>query len=429
MKFYFGKKDCLKPALTSEVFFWNMMGSLSSSLVSIIFSVIVARLCIPAHSDIFSIAFALASQIWTIGNFESGTLQVTDSKNKYSPDNYFSFKMVMLALSLLAAFVVIGINLVTNSYDFYKAAVVFAFCIYRIAEAFSNYYYAVFQKNEHLNVGGYSMFARTVVSAVVFAAALVITKQLLVAIVAITAASLLWIIFYEHRLSKIFAATHFKFEFGAIKGIWLECLPLFLSSFLITYIINMPKYSIDSILAADSGIQTAYNAVFQPAAVINLMCLFVFRPTLTKLATLYNEGQFAQYIKTAFKIFLVTCIFSGVVLVAAAFLGIPVLQFIYGKEYIADSYNTALIFIIIGGAFYAFSQLLYNMITVIRRQHLLLIGYAVVLISAYIVSNRVVLSHGIFGAAALYMFSMIALSALFLLIFALAFKNAKKQIK
>lgn len=427
MKLYYSKNDCLKPASTTDVFFWNMMGSLSSSLVSIVFSVIVARLCIPYHSDIFSIAFALAAQIWTIGNFESGTLQVTDSKDKYSPDNYFSFKIIMIAVSLAVSLGVVIINLVKSQYDLYKAVVVLVFCLYRITDAFSNYYHSVFQKNEHLNIGGYSMFIRTVIVALTFTASLLLTGQLITAISVITVVNVVWIVFYEMRLSACYGKTKFSFDFAQIKGIFLQCLPLFLSMFLMTYIINIPKYAIDNQMSSYAGIQTAYNAIFQPAAVINLMCMFIFRPTLTKLATLYNDGEYKKYINTALKIFLLACAFSVVALAGAAVLGIPVLQLIYGKEYIADNYSVALIFIIIGGAFYAFSQLLYNMITVIRKQHLMLIGNFTVLALTYAVADYAVMKYNIFGAAALYMISMMVLTLTFFIIFAVAFKKTIKS--
>lgn len=428
MKLFYKRKDCFVPATNTEIFGWNIIGSLCNSFLSIVFSIVIARVCLPYQSDVFSIAFALATQIWTIANFEMGTLQVTDSKNKYSPNNYFSFKIILCITAATVAFSVVAFNLFSQKYNFYKAAIVSLFCIYKIMDAISNYYHSVFQKNGHLNIGGYSMSVRATISILIFTIAIILTKNLVFSIIAIIVSSVLWILFYDIKLSSCYSKTRFSFEYKKIFSILWECLPLFLSSFLITYIINIPKYSIDLLLLDNEGIQTAYSALFQPAAIINLFCLFIFRPTLSGLAEMYNNKKLKQYTIQSLKIFAVTLVFSLAAILISYCFGIPVLKIFYGKEYILDEHRLALIFIVAGGAFYAFSQLLYNMITVIRYQHFLLIGYAIDIVVAKIFVNQSVKDYGINGAAGIYFFSMILLFIIFLIIFVCCFiKSTHKK--
>lgn len=427
MKLYFKKSYCLKKSTPKENFFWNMLGSMASSVTSMIFSVIVARTCSPAQSDSFSIAYAIAATIWTVANFESGTLMVTDVKDKYSHSDYFWFKISLVVLSTLSTLVVLIFNFAANKYDVYKCSVVFLFCIYRITEAFSNHYYSVFQKKDHINVAGFSMFLRTVITLICFVLSLLISHNLIISIFLIFIICLGWTFFYEMNFSSVYGKITHKIKFVNIAKLFLECLPLFLSSFLISYLINMPKFSIDAILSNDAGVQTAYNAIFQPAAIINLFCLFIFRPTLVGLAEKYNNKEYKNYILSALKIVAVVFAFSVIALICISFLGIPVLQLLYGATYINNNLLLPLIYIIIGGVFYALSQLLYNMITVIRCQYYMLFGYALALAFAFFMSNKLVLNYGINGAAAMYMISMILLTFLFLIIFVISFSVLREK--
>ncbi len=426
MKIYLKKSCCVENTNSTENFFWNMLGSLSSSITSIIFSIVVARACSPVQSDAFSIAFAIAAQIWTVANFESGTLMVTDAKGKYSDNDYFSFKLVLLALSLIATITVIITAISSDKYDAYKSVIVFAFCAYRIAEAFSNYYYAVFQKNEHINIAGFSMFLRTVISIVAFTAVILLTNNLFFAVLTLSIVCVLWILLYEANFSRMYSRVAFELNAKTLLKLFYECLPLFLCSFLISYLINVPKYSIDSVLTQNVGIQTTCNAIFQPAAVINLLCLFVFKPMLTTLAKLFTNGENKKFVFLTLKFLLIIISFSLVALLAASVLGVPVLQLFYGKQYIKKEHITAILMVVAGGAFYALSQLLYNMITIIRCQHYMLIGYAVTFLIALMISDKLVLKYQIFGAAMVYLISMAILSMLFLVVFIIAFLRIRK---
>ena len=77
-----------------------------------------------------------------------------------------------------------------------------------------------------------------------------------------------------------------------------------------------------------------------------------------------------------------------------------------------------------GGGFAALIGFLINVLTVMRLQTLLLLGYMVASVAALIVSNPIVSKLGIFGASILYVGLMVLVAA-FLLVSAVFYKKKK----
>ena len=101
-------------------------------------------------------------------------------------------------------------------------------------------------------------------------------------------------------------------------------------------------------------------------------------------------------------------------LVIGYYLGIPVLSNIYGID--LYSYKTSLLIILIGGGFSALLSVLQYVITIIRQQYKLLIGYIAAGIFAYFISNFLVQTKGIFGGAMSYMLVYLFLLVYFIIL-------------
>ncbi|MDE7313651.1 MAG: hypothetical protein K2N87_18840 [Eubacterium sp.] len=87
-------------------------------------------------------------------------------------------------------------------------------------------------------------------------------------------------------------------------------------------------------------------------------------------------------------------------LAGAYFLGIPVLSFLYHTN--LGQYNKELMILLAGGGFLSLSGLLNIIMTIMRLQYTLLVGYVFVAFIALISAKRIVMFYGITGAACLY---------------------------
>lgn len=92
-------------------------------------------------------------------------------------------------------------------------------------------------------------------------------------------------------------------------------------------------------------------------------------------------------------------------------IGIPVLSWMYHTN--LAEYKTELLILLTGGGFLGLSGLLNAMITVVRFQKSVAWGYGVVAVMAFLLSDPIVQSYGIMGAAGLYTILMGGLSICF----------------
>jgi O-antigen/teichoic acid export membrane protein len=90
-----------KPATTREIYFWNMMGSLSNALSSFVFLMIVSRTLIDKQSDIFSLGFSIAQLMFTVATFQMRIFQATDVKEEFSFGKYFGFRVISSVIMLV----------------------------------------------------------------------------------------------------------------------------------------------------------------------------------------------------------------------------------------------------------------------------------------------------------------------------------------
>ena len=79
---------------------------------------------------------------------------------------------------------------------------------------------------------------------------------------------------------------------------------------------------------------------------------------------------------------------------------------------------------LLGGGFLALSGLLGMVLTIMRRQRMMLLGYVTTSALALLFSERVVRAYGVMGASVFYTALMIVLCWVFAIIFAEGIKRA-----
>lgn len=395
---------------------WNMVSSILGAAQSAIFLLVVTHVCDAVYAGIFSIATTLGYQIIAIGSYGMRNFQATDVKQKYK------FKEYLLSryFTSIAMFIFLIGYVWIKDYNTEKALIILAFGVYKSVDVIEDVFHGEFQRYNRLDIGAISMTIRYVISFLVFAVVLITSHNLLFACICEAVISILVFIILTNEVIKPRKILSVK---GALKHTgWLlrDCFPLFIGGFLYLYVCNAPKYAIDNCLSQES--QMYFAILFMPVFVVNLLSSFVYRPLLVRMAICWNEKrnkEFWHMVMTQIALIFVLTILG---ILGAYLCGTQILSLVYGVD--VNPYRNCLVLLMFGGGFAALIGFLINVLTVMRLQTLLLLGYMVASVAALIVSNPIVSKLGIFGASILYVGLMVLVAA-FLLVSAVFYKKKK----
>lgn len=372
-------------------FIWNVLGTGLNSFNSLFFLIIVTRINGINEAGIFSITYATACILYTVGLYSGRLFQVTDIENKIKDRDYILNRTISCIVMILIAFAFVFIS----GYSTYKLWVCVLLCLYRCIEAFSEIYYGIMQKNELLYVSGQSFTIKSLGGLIAFLIVDLITKNLILTILAATIVSLLTTIFFDYMVVKKLVDKEEKINIKNVLSIFKNEFFVFANTFAGIYILNSPKYAIDKFLGED--MQAIFGYIIMPATVIVLFTQFIFMPYLNKLKELYENKDMKSFNKLALKIKMFVIVFGVFAVTAAYVVGPEVLKLIYGVPELLN-YRWNLCLILASYVFYGMSYVNLVLLTTTRNTFIQFVIYIITMIIAFVGSNILVGKDGINGA-------------------------------
>lgn len=380
-------------------FIWNILGTGLNAFTSFFFLIAVTRINGINDAGIFTIAFSTACILYVIGVYAGRVFQVTETDKEVKDKEYIINRLISCLLMMI---ITVGFVLI-KTYDLYKSSIFILLSLYKCLEAFSDVLYGVLQKNDLLNKVGKSYFIKAVSSIVVFILVDIITHNLIISCASIIALWILTIIFYDIRNIKKLVDFKANINMNNVLKIFKNGFFVFTISFLGLYIMNAPKYAIDSYLTED--IQAIFGIIVMPATIMGLIGQFLIHPYLNTIVKLYNEKDSKGLNKLILKIIGYIFAFGIFASIVAYFLGIPVLNLVYGID--LNGYELHLVAIIIASTLYNIGVIYSSVLTTIRYTLVQFIIYTVVSIFALIISNILTIQSGITGSVIAYFLIML----------------------
>jgi O-antigen/teichoic acid export membrane protein len=378
-----------------------------SSLSSVLLLMVVTRLLGTYMAGVFSLAYAVGQQFQTLGQFETRPYQATDVEKRFSFGTYLGSRIITCSAMILglAGYAIYSNGLTSD------ALLLLLVGLLKLFDAFEDVFQGMFQQRGRLDIAGRAFFLRSLMTTVSFCATTFLTRSLLAACIVSLLASLVTMVATNFPPARRYEKISADFSFRPILRLLAACAPLFLSSFLLNDLVNVPRYGIEGVLT--KGDQTVYAIIYMPALVINMLVGFLFKPLLTTMAQRWSAGEHRAFAGIIVKGALAIIAATALVCVVAWPLGIPVLSWLYGVD--LSAYHTELMVLLVGGAFNALSVILYYSLVTMRLQRLVVVGYAVTAVVSHLVSSTLIAAGGIMGAVLLYDGSMALLAVLFLL--------------
>lgn len=415
--------------IIKDSYVWNMIGGMLNAGQSALLLVIISRTNSSEEAGIFSIAYAIACLALTVGQWGMRNFQSTDVQEKYSYSVYVSSRVFTCLLMLL----IIGYHILKgwflSGHTMEKSLAIFFMGSLKMVDAAEDIVHGMFQRKGRLDVGAKSLATRYIIMLCACSLSLILTHDLVISLAVSSVVSLAYFLVMIGTVYDVFyEKVHISFVCKDMWRLLLECFSLFLGGYLTIYIANAPKYAIDRYM--DGTAQACFNYIFMPVYVISLLNMFIYQPVLIKFAAYCQEKRYREFIRLFFKQLAVILLLASVVIVSGFCFGIPLLSILYNTD--LSGYKHAFMILLIGGSFLAFSGYFGVMITVLRKQDWLLIGYMLSAVAALGISRVAILHKGIIGAAYLYMGIMLLQAVIFAVIFAKAYvvicKNACDRV-
>lgn len=396
-------------------YIWNTLGSVMNALASVVLLILVTQILGAYEGGVFSIAFAVAQQFQIVGHYEMRPYQATDVGERFTFGVYLASRIITCALMMLC----VSLYAFSSNGLSFEGVLLALLASLRFFDAFEDVFHGMFQQQGRLDIAGKAFFGRVCAMLLSFSIALIVSQNLLVACLVSLAASLITFIVLNIPKARQRVSLRPIFSFSKIKDLLLACLPLFLGSFLLMYVVNAPRYGIEAVMPKES--QTFYSILFMPAMVINLLSGFVFKPLLNTLASLWAKGSHRSFSRIMARGLLVVLAVTTIALLIGYWLGIPVLSFVYGVD--LNGYRPELMVFLVGGGFNAAAVIEYYGLVTMRRQKAVIVGYGITAFVAFVTVNPIIESQGIWGASILYACLM---ALLFLILLSLVFFLRKR---
>ncbi|MCC8101911.1 MAG: lipopolysaccharide biosynthesis protein [Clostridiales bacterium] len=400
---------------------WNAFSAMMNSFQTTILLIVLTRAGTDTDSGTFVIAYAVGNLMLQVGKYGVRQFQVTDTAETYTFRDYVAARGITVVLMLLASLVYVGYTLLSGRYTVQKAVIVLLICLVKAVEAFEDVLHGRLQQLGRLDIAGRILGLRLFSFIVLYALLFLKTRNLLLtSLVSLLVTLTLSLLmngsvcgYLEPEKGHVPGKT-VKHQASAprVRALLLACVPLCVSACLNMYVANVPKYIVDSVVSAQE--QTALNIVFMPVFVIALLGNFIFQPILKRLGLLWHEKRTGEFNGIVGKLAGIVVLLTAGIALAGYWLGIPVLELVYGVD--LSAYRVILVVFILDGGIIAMHNLLILVITILRRQSRMIYGYVAAALALSVFGTPVLKRAGMMAICLFFTLILVVLMLYFLLV-------------
>ncbi|WP_172135133.1 lipopolysaccharide biosynthesis protein [Adlercreutzia sp. ZJ473] len=384
---------------TTRDFVWNTVGATAWGVVFPAVTMIATQLVGAEQAGMVSMAFAVGLLLMFLANFGVRTYQISDIDEAHSFNDYQINRWITCAIM-----VAVGIaycNLRGYGAEMFNICMgIFA---YKMVDGLADVYEGRLQQVDKLYLAGISQAFRSILALLAFAVALLITRDAAVASIAMAVAAAVSFVIITYPLTLLETPRSRRASASSIFVLFKNTAPLFVGLFLFNLIDSMPKFVMEGALSYDN--QLFYNALYFPAQSILITAQLVYKPLLVRMAGVWQDNsKHRQFDMISVGILLFVVALTAGFLVVMAWVGVPLLSFLYGIDF--EPMRNLLYVMIVAGGVTAAIDFLYQVITVMRRQRDVTTLYVVTFGFSLLIPLLLVSFTGLPGAVLSYLIVM-----------------------
>lgn len=398
-------------------FIWNTIGLTFNAFISLFLLIIVKRINGIDIAGIFTYAFSLSCLFFIISCFFSRTFQVSEYKREFSFNDYFTSRIIFDIVSLI----LIIIFSIISGFDRYKIYVIILLMIYKCIEALCDSIFGQIQIEGNLYKTGISYTLKSIMGLFAFVLIDYFTKNLLLSITGLFTVSIIIMLIYDIPSLEI-SFPKIKINKDALKKLIIITFPVFIYTFMQNYLSNSQKMIMTYFI--NNKMQTIFGILIMPATMILLVGNYIILPFINDLTNKYKNNKYKEFDKVVSKICLAVFIIGLICIIAAYFLGIPVLNFIYNIE--LKDYKLMLIIILIGSIFNSIIMVLSNVLTIMNVNKTQTIIYLIMAVIATVITVLLASIYKINGLCYAYLITFVLLFIIYYVTYKIKIKELEK---
>lgn len=378
-----------KDSLAKEMM-WNSIGNLVYCICQWVITILTVRMCSYEMAGYLSLAMSTSSTFSTISLFSMRNYQVSDIEQKYDDSQYVGSRVLTCSLALILCFVY-----TLNTSLVYQKNCILAFMVIRLVEGTVDVLHGIDQKYRRYDVIGKSLFIRGVITVMCFVTGILVTSDLFISLVVTAIGNIAAVIIYDIRKTRTLHKISVELFSAKVFSLLKECIPLVVSSFLISLIPLIPKNAIQAIQGNE--LLGVYSSIASPTMVVQVFAQYAFGPLLPRISVMFTEKRYSQFLDLFHRFLLIFLGFSVFISLGAVVLGKFGLSLLYGNS-ILEHYSLflPLVWCTIGTAG---AWILISIVTAIRKQISLMFIMFFGFLVDYFLSDWMIVELGTNGAS------------------------------
>ena len=173
---------------------WNSIGSFVYLFCQWLLTFLIVRLSDNlVDAGNLSLAISITNIFFNIACFNLRPYLVSDNTNEYSVEDYSSFRVYTILISLLSCFIYI----LFFNYNFNQIMCIMLYMIFKIGEAIVDLYHGFEQRKNRMDIGGISLLIRGVLSVLLFVLGMKLFNNMNIAILLMIIVTYAFIFTYD----------------------------------------------------------------------------------------------------------------------------------------------------------------------------------------------------------------------------------------
>lgn len=326
-------------------FSFTLAGSMTYAICQWLMISLVTKSGNGEHLNNLVAALAATAPVIVFCNLQLRVIQALDAKGRYLFGDFLTLRLAAQVISLLT----LGGWALFSGFNEAAFAAILLVGVNRAIFSIGETFYGAQQRAERMDGIAASMALKGILSITFFWYALSQTQSLSLALISWGAGHFLLLAFDAQRAIAVGVQARSLLpsaNFGAMRSLVLEGLPLGLSGVLIALQINIPTYSM---MASDYKEEVgAFGAIVMLAAVGRKIIEAATRATGPRLASILGSGRVSRFRQLRFRLALCAGLVGILGLLVNQAFGKEILRFVYTERFV--TYVPVLSLICVGEA-------------------------------------------------------------------------------